>query len=318
MQYKRLGERDVEISVVALGGHEYLGDGSSRGFNEDFARAVTPGEFLEGFGGPKRKEVLAAAFELGINFLDVTIDAEKEALGRNLQEVVPPYEVYIQTRPEGMVYTYDEYNAKMANYDLLRAEVQRILKLLRRDRIDFFNIAFMKSALEHDPEYLDKIKSNVEALKGEGLIRFACADTFSGEEIYLKQIATGCFDAVYVNLGLANSAALKNVFGAAAQRKMGVFTREVLTKGELFAMGEEVGLTDRSELARTALKWNLSHEDVTMAVIGVDNADQLRANLDILDGVELNDRDREIIETLKLSGKFKEYSERRARGFLGR
>ena len=317
MQYRRLGERDVEISVVALGGHEYLGDGRSRGFNEDFARAVTPGQFLEGFGGPKRKQVLAAAFELGINFLDVTIDAEKEALGRNLQEITPPYDVYIQTRPEGMVYTYDECNTKMANYDLLRWEVQRILKLLRRERIDFFNLAFMKSALERDPEYLGKIKSNVEALKDEGLIRFACADTFSGEEVYLRQIATGCFDAVYVNFGLANSPALKNVFGAAAKQKMGVFTREVLAKGELFGMGEEVGLTDRSELARTALKWNLSHEEVTMAVIGVDDAEELKANLAVLDDLQLNDKDREIIEKLRGSEKFRRCSAKRAKEFLG-
>ena len=57
-----------------------------------------------------------------------------------------------------MVYSYDEFNKKMAEYDLLKAEVQRTLKLLQRDHLDFLNVAFMRSALEHDPEYIEKIK----------------------------------------------------------------------------------------------------------------------------------------------------------------
>ena len=49
----------------------------------------------------------------------MTIDSEKEALGHNLKEVPPPYEIYIQTRPEGMGYGYDPNNQKMGDYALL-------------------------------------------------------------------------------------------------------------------------------------------------------------------------------------------------------
>ncbi len=34
-------------------------------------------------------------------------------------------------------------------------------------------------------------------------------------------------------------------------------------KGELFRMGEEVGLANRSRLAEAGIKWNLSHDAVT-------------------------------------------------------
>ena len=136
MIYRPVGDSGVEISVIGLGGHEYLGNGKSRGFNEDRQKAVRPGYVGEGYGGEKRRELLQVAFEAGINFFDVTIDPEKEALGRNLKEVVPPYEVYVQTRPEGMGYGYDLNNQKMGNYELLKAEVERILTLMRRDRID--------------------------------------------------------------------------------------------------------------------------------------------------------------------------------------
>jgi predicted aldo/keto reductase-like oxidoreductase len=315
MIYREVGTTGVEMSILALGGHEYLPDGRSRGFNEDPRLATRPGYIFDGLGGDKRKQVLAAAFAHGINFLDVTMDSEKEALGRNLREIPPRYEIYIQTRPEGMVYGYDEYNAKMAQYELIRAEVQRGLRLLQREHLDFLNLGFMRSALDHDPEYLDKIAYNVEALKREGLIRFACADTFSGEEVYLRQIEAGCFDAIYINFSFADYAGIARVLPVARQNGLGVITREAFMKGELFRMGEEVRLTDRTRLAQAALRWNLSHEEVTAVVVGVDNAEQLMGNLKVLEDLAPGDEDVSIIGRVKTSPSYQAYEERKLREF---
>lgn len=82
-----------------MGGHEYLPVGRSWGFNENFELAVTPDHAFDGFGQDIRREVLKIAFGNGINFFDGTQDSEKEALGCNLREIRPPYEIYIQTRP---------------------------------------------------------------------------------------------------------------------------------------------------------------------------------------------------------------------------
>ena len=84
MDFYQVAGTNVRLSRVVLGGHEYLPNGNSRGFNEDFAKAITPGHSFPGFGGEQRKAVLAAAYDIGVNFFDVTLDAEKEALGRNL------------------------------------------------------------------------------------------------------------------------------------------------------------------------------------------------------------------------------------------
>jgi predicted aldo/keto reductase-like oxidoreductase len=316
MIYKRIGDTDVEISVFSMGGHEYLPDGRSRGFNEDFNLAIQPGYIFEGFGKDRRKEILKLAFEHGINFFDVTQDSEKEALGRNLKEIPPPYEIYIQTRPEGMVYGYDLYNQKMANYELLRAEVQRGLNLLQRQQLDFLNIAFMKSALDHDPEYLDKIKSNIENLKKEGLIRFACADTFSGEYTYLKQIEAGCFDGVYINFNFADYGAIRKVLPSAKEKGLPVISREAFMKGALFQMGEEVGVTDRSQLAGIGIKWNLSHKEVTSVVVGTNNPDHLKKNLEGINDLGLSDEEHEIIEKIKTSSLFKAYEESKSNEFF--
>ena len=312
----KISNSNAEISILAMGGHEYLPDGRSRGFNENFELAIRAGNIFEGFGQERRKKVLSLAFEHGINLFDVTQDSEKEALGRNLREITPPYEIYIQTRPEGMVYTYDRYNEKMAQYELLKAEVQRGLKLLQRDRLDFLNIAFMRAALDHDPEYIEKIKYNIETLKREGLIRFACADTFSGEYTYMKQIESGCFDAVYINFNFADYGGKRRILPAAKEKGLAVISREAFMKGELFKMGDEVGLTDRGKLARIGLKWNLSNEEVTTVVVGTNNPAHLASNLEILNDLEITDEEREIIEKIKTSRIYRAYEERKTKEFF--
>ena len=316
MIYKEVGHTGVKISVLSMGGHEYLPDGRSRGFNENFELAIRPGYFFEGFGQVRRREVLSLVYHHGINFFDVTQDSEKEALGRNLKELPPPYEIHIQTRPEGMGYTYDPYNKKMAQYALLKAEVGRGLKLLQRGCLDFLNIAFMKSALDHDPEYLEKIKDNIGRLKKEGLIRFASADTFSGEDTYLKQIEAGCFDTIYINFNFADDGGKRKVLPTAKEKDLAVISREAFMKGELFKMGDEVGLKDRSQLTKIALKWNLSHEEVTTVVVGTNNPGHLVKNLEGLEDLKLTDEERAMIEKIKTSSLYKAYEERKTKEFF--
>jgi len=317
MKYVKLGNTGIEISKLSLGGHEYLPNKLSRGFNEDFEKAITPGYIFPGFGGPRRKELVTKAFDLGINYFDVTHDSEKEAIGRNLKELGCPYEVYIQTRPEGFCYTYDEYNAKMAKYELLKAEAERILKLLQRPAIDFFNLAFMHSALEHDPEYLDKIVDNIKRLKKEGLVRWVCADTFSGEETYLAQIETGAFDVIYINFNFADCGAEKKVLPAAAARNMGVINREQYMKGALFKMAEEAGISDKNTLAHAAMKWCYGHKEVSTIIFGTNTAEHLADAASILDDLAMTDAEAALIEEIRKTKLFKEYYDKKQIEFFG-
>ena len=105
MQLHQVPDTNVRLSRAALGGHDYLRNGNSRGFNQDFARAMTPGHSVPGFGGTKRRAVLAAAHDLGINFFDVTLDAEKAALGRNFAEMPASDRIYRCPHPGGATST---------------------------------------------------------------------------------------------------------------------------------------------------------------------------------------------------------------------
>ena len=44
MIYRQLPRIGIPLSVIGLGGHEYLPDGKLRGFQEDFTRSTTPGQ----------------------------------------------------------------------------------------------------------------------------------------------------------------------------------------------------------------------------------------------------------------------------------
>ena len=297
MLYRPLG--GLSVSALALGGHEYLTDGRSRGFNEDRGDATKAGYVGEGYGGPGRRATLQEAYRLGINFLDVTIDPEQEAVGRNLRDDPPAHDVFVHTRPQGMGYGYDPHNARMADYDDLCAEVERILLLLRRETIDVLNFPFLQPALDHDPDYLRKIGENIARLKDEGLIRCAACDTFSSEATYLRQIESAHFDSIAINFNFADTGAAEQVLPAAAERGMGVVTREAFLKGGLFRMGDDAGIVDRAALARAGMKWNLSHPQVTSVLVGAADAPQLRNAASVLEDLGLSDEDLRLLDQLR-------------------
>jgi aryl-alcohol dehydrogenase-like predicted oxidoreductase len=316
MLYRSLGTSSV--SVLGMGGHEYLSDGSSRGFNEHRGEATKAGYTGEGYGDQQRRDTLQAAYRAGINFLDVTIDPEQEALGRNLRDETPPHEVFIHTRPQGMGYGYDPHNARMARYDELRTEVDRILRLLQRCRIDVLNFPFLQSAIDHDSDYLDRIGENIARLRDEDLIGSAGCDTGSGEATYLRQIESGHFGSIAINFNFADTGAIERVLPAAAEHGMGVVTREAFLKGGLFRMGDEAGITDRDALARVALKWNLSQPQVTCVLVGARDASQLRNAASIVDDVGLSDDDELLLERLRQTDAYRDTEARKDVGFLER
>lgn len=315
MIHRKIDRIGIELSLLGLGGHEFLPNGLSRGFNEDWKKALTPGNILPGFGGEKRRSVMAMAYEAGINFYDATQDSEKEALGRLLREMPPPFEVFVQTRPEDMMYDRDPGNIRMADYPQLKAEVERILILMGRGHLDFLNLGITPEAFGNDPEYLARLRSATDRLKDDGLIRFTSADTFRGEETYLSQIASGAFDTLFINLNFADSAGLTKVLPAARQARLGVNGREPYLKGALFKMGAEAGIGDKDALAQAALRWAFSLPELTSMMVGADNTDHLQSALAVLEAPNMTGEDQALLERVQATPAFQKYADGKAREF---
>ncbi len=315
MRYFELGPERLRLSRVVLGGHEYLPDGRSRAFNEDLAAAVTPGVVFPGFGGPQRKAVLATAYDLGINLFDVTMDSEKEALGRNLSETPPPYEVFVQTRPEGMVYGYDPGNRRLLDFALLKAEVERCLKLLRRERIDILNIGILSDALAK-PGYLSTLADNLDTLRRLGLIRYAAADTFSGEATYLAMIESGAFASININFNIADDGAADAVFKAADDAGVAIVTREIFAKGQLFAIARNCNHIDLRDLASAATKWASHNSAIDALIVGAADAAQLRANAAAISSCGMTEAETVLLTHIIRSEEFQALQNKQRRAFL--
>jgi aryl-alcohol dehydrogenase-like predicted oxidoreductase len=315
MEFFQVAGTDIRLSRVALGGHEYLPNGNSRGFNEDFAKAITPGGTFPGFGGENRKAILRAAYDAEVNFFDVTLDAEKEALGRNLAEMPPPYQVFVQTRPEAMNYSYDPGNRKMLDLGLLRAEVQRILKVLRRERLELLNLGILSAALD-DRDYLARLADNVKALRQEGLILFAAADTFSGQQTYKAMIETGAFATLNINFNIADDAPERTIFPLAQKNNVRVVVREAFIKGVLFRLGREAGIADDALLARAAMKWLGSRPGIDTVIIGANSADHYRDNLRSFQTPSLDQSESDVLARLRGTPSFQALAQQKHDEFV--
>ena len=316
MNYRTLGKTDLQLSIIGLGGHEFHPDGRVKGFQDDFKLAVTAGHVFEGFGQKQRIDLVKKALDSGINVFDLTIDSEKEALGRTLAALSPSEEIFIQTRPEGMGYSYDPENRKMASYELLSAEVQRILKMTGRDRIDILNLPFIQSALDTDREYIEKMGANIAQLKKEGHIGFAGCDTLGGRRCSLAAIESGYFDVVYTNYNIIEPHMRETIIRAARAKNMGVIVREAFIKGRLFAMAEDVGIADAEKVAHASLKWILYNTDICTLMAGVSNAEQLESNVRASEDLMLTSEERGMLDRIGGSTKFKEEFEGKSKQFF--
>ena len=71
----------------------------------------------------------------------------------------------------------------------------------------------------------------------------------------------------------------------------------------------------RRSVARCALKWVLSHDEVTTVVVGADDANQLRNSVAVLADPALSSEEQEVLERIKATEAFGAYSKRKRDDF---
>jgi aryl-alcohol dehydrogenase-like predicted oxidoreductase len=301
---RTLGHTGIPVSALALGGHEYLADGRLKGFGDDFENAVLAGYRRSDFGGPARRAIVTRALARGVNYFDVTIDPEVEALGRTLRSpavfdvtamtgvsgvtgasgpAAGAESVLVQARPQGLCYRYDPGNPGLVRPGVLRAEVRRLAELLGRGRVDVLNLGLEREALDPvtgRPDYLKALAEILTELRADGLVGLvACDSLFSGESQYVTLIESGCFDVVWLTFGPLTPAPAEVVLPRAREAGLGVVAREAFGKGALFRFAAEAGVA-AGEVAGAAQRWVLSHAEVGTLAVGVRTADEFDRNAD--------------------------------------
>lgn len=158
MEFRRLGRSGVRVSAVGLGCNQFGGKVAAEGV----------------------REILAAAADLGINFLD-TADVYQQ--GRS-EETIGAALAALGSRDRWVVATKvglktgDGPNERGASRWRIRRQVEASLRRLRTDRIDLYQIH------EWDPDTpIEETLAALEDLVRAGKIRYAGASNFAGWQL---------------------------------------------------------------------------------------------------------------------------------------
>ena len=73
---------------------------------------------------------------------------------------------------------------------------------------------------------------------------------------------------------------------------------------------------DRNRLAQVAIKWILSHEEVTTVAVGADTPEQLKSNLEVLKDIKLNEEDQAILRQMKATQLYRDVLNQKSSSFM--
>jgi aryl-alcohol dehydrogenase-like predicted oxidoreductase len=109
----------------------------------------------------------------------------------------------------------------------------------------------------------------------------------------------GCFDLAWMNFGPLYPSSADDVLPAARELGVGIVAREAFAKGRLFSVAKSIDpMIKASVVARMAIRWVLSHRDVSSLAVGVRNPQELLADVDAA-SAPMDDADRALLARLK-------------------
>ncbi len=285
MQYRRFGKTDWKVSEIGLGGAWFYGR------PEEERRPVSHGV-----------KVVERALELGVNYFDTAPlygrGRSEEVLGIALEGVADPH--FLATKvgyyPEPFDYTRD---AVWRGFDAS-------LKRLRRDRVDLLQIHEMELAGWDGIFGKGRTLDGMLEIREQGLTD---AVGLTGSDLELMRRAMDEDDVfvsvlTYCKYDLLIQDAKEELAPAAAERDVAVIAASPLHAGLLGSKRDlwvergrypelheklyriEKLLADGPEdISRSAIRYLLSDDRVSVVLCGVGNVDELEVCASVSDGV---------------------------------
>ena len=249
MLYKEYGSTGKKISVISFGG----------------MRFPNPDD-VEGSA-----ELVLYAHNKGVNYFDTAPgyckDKSEDIIGAAVRQM-PPGSFYVSTKcgsPSG---------------DEVRKSIERSLQRLGLDRIHFFHIWCVLT-----PEAWEERKRGgaVEAAlraKEEGLVEHVVWSThMRGNEI-AAVIREGIFEGVTLGYNAINFPFREEGVRAAGEARIGVVTMNPLGGGLIPRHAERFDFIrgpDDPDVVTAALRFNISHPEITSALVGFSTREQIDA-----------------------------------------
>lgn len=278
MEYRKLGKTGLEVSVLGFGGAEI-------GFNDATQDTVD--------------KLLNSAIDAGLNLLDTAAaywTSEKmigEAIGSRRQEIV-----LISKCGAVEGFSRSDWTKKG-----ILETIQNSLRLLKTDYLD---VAQLHSC---DSEVLQRGEA-IEALivaKEKGYTRFA---GYSGDgEDAKTAIETDFFDTLQTSVSIADQEAIDLTIPLAKERAMGVIAKRPVANAvwrhesqpedtyhhaywdRINELQYDFLNADLTESVAKAIKFTLSVEGVTTAIVGTTKPSRWQENAEMLEQIDFNEKD---------------------------
>ncbi len=238
MWYKPYGQTGKDISVIGFGG----------------MRFANP-EDIDG-----NADLVMHAYNKGINYFDTAPiycnDRSEDIVGTAIKQMEP-----------GRFYVSSKSEAETA--DGLRSDLERSLKRLNVDKINFYHIWCIVT-LEKWKRRREAVKEAIKA-KEEGLIEHLVVSSHLPGDELKELLAENIFEGVTLGYCAINFPARQVAVDAAGKMDIGVVTMNPLSGGLIPNNAERfdfIKTRPDESVVEAALRFNVSNPNITAALVG--------------------------------------------------
>jgi len=257
MQYRVYGKTGKRVSVIGFGGMRFENE-------KDGIEAVS------------------RAAELGVNYFDTAhtyFNGKSEnIIGKGLEGFKD--KVYISNK--SMI-------SKDPTADDVRRRIETSLRNLGVGRIAFYHMwailswGMFERVIKAGGPYEGALKA-----KEEGLIEHIAFSVHAGGDEIIKMVNTGLFEGVTLGYNIINYPYRIKGLQAAHEAGMGIATMNSLHGGLIPLAEKELAFIKEGKndtVALAALRFNLSHEEITLALSGMKNIKEVEENVRAADQI---------------------------------
>ncbi|MFC2170224.1 aldo/keto reductase [Acidobacteriota bacterium] len=282
MRYKVFGKTGKRVSVLGFGGMRF--DPS------DEKLAI---------------QTVHRAAKLGINYFDTAPgyceDRSEAFIGKalSLLPLDKQKEIFVSTKS---VIGTDPTE------DAVRKRIEDQLKKLQRDKIDFYNmwcildIDQFKRIMAPGGPYEGAVKA-----KKEGLIEHICCSTHASSDDIEAIVEADVFEGYTLGYNILNYDFRRRGMKAIATAGRAIITMNPLGGGMLTKDSQKLNILKEDEsdsFISAALRFNLSHPEITIVLSGMKNVEEVEENVKTADSVDGPDIDtvKRLIKKFELLG----------------
>lgn len=257
MEYRRLGRTNLMISAVSMGGHwkklpYQVG-------SEDFAK--------------NRREVIYAALDHGINYIDacarVEVETYVKAVGSRRKEIYMGFDWTGARKPE-----------LAGSLDKLKAEIDLGLKQTGLDYIDVLRLTMREQATRNAPQEIDNVVAALDWAKKTGRARVTGISTHHRPWVAEAVAKYPQFEVVITPYSAGTKAKpVGSMFDSLKKHDVGFIGIKPFASGNVFA---SLGVPDSptkdedDERARLALRHVLACDTLSASIPGLMSVDHVK------------------------------------------